>query len=76
MIVNTSTGSVYRIDPETQTWERVCVGEKSGHLRTESGVFESITGPVIGDSMVLVCPPLSAAVSGRLIQTSAVTSIT
>lgn len=38
-IVRTFTGSIYEIDTDAHTWERVSTTERSGQIREERGPF-------------------------------------
>lgn len=42
-VVTTQNGSLYLIDPDSQTWERTGSTGRSGPLRTDSGVYDVLT---------------------------------
>ena len=73
--VYTQSGSVYLIDREAKTWERVKVGEGSHALRTQSGTFTELYPIEVGRGVLMVCPPLVEGTIGRTIYTSNVTEI-
>jgi hypothetical protein len=78
MRVTTLMGSVYLIDESEQTWQRVQITPASGRCRTESGSYDAMSQPVIGEGMVLRMQPLPESEPGtlcRLIYTSDVTAI-
>lgn len=72
MIVTTELGTRYKIDVAAKTWERLSKTDKSGHLRTESGSITNIDGPVVGQRMVILAPPLNPESAVRVISTSPV----
>lgn len=75
MIVTTKSGTRYLIDLEAKTWERLSATDRSGPLRTESGKIVYIEGPVIGESMIIVGPPLNGSSLGQVIFTSLVVGV-
>lgn len=75
MIVTTEHGTKFQINLQHKTWARIDKTGDSGNLRTESGTFFEILGPVIGESLKLWCPLIGTDSPGRLIQTSWITAI-
>jgi hypothetical protein len=75
MIVTTEHGTKFKIDFDNKTWERIDKTGDSGNLRTESGTYVEIVGPVIGKSLQLWCPPFTEHSGARLIMTSLITRI-
>lgn len=75
MVVTTKSGTKYRIDLKAKTWERLSKTEHSGHLRTESGVFDQIEGPDLGRGMTITCPPLVRGAHVRVIYTTPVVAM-
>lgn len=74
MIVTTETGTKYRVDRDTKTWERVHYSDESGPLKTKLGTYLEIR-LVVGDPMELLCPPLDPKAQARYISTSPVVSV-
>jgi len=73
--VHTESGSRYLIDYDNQTWERYQTGEKSGGLRSDGGQFVEINPLVVGQRLMMVCPPFHEKADGRVVITSAIISI-
>ena len=67
--------SSYVLDDVKKTWERRATTPNSGHLRTESGLYDTITALEIGQPMKLLCPPIAAHAIARLIWTTDVQQI-
>lgn len=76
-IIVITQNSTYMLDDTKKTWERKTTTPSSGHLRTESGVYDSIEALKVGCPMMLWCPPLSPASGAiaRLIMSSNVKQI-
>lgn len=68
--VTTENDSVYQLDTEQHTWARSGTGPRSGHLRTQDGVYSTLDLPGIGQPMVMTAPPLAAGTVMRVITTS------
>jgi hypothetical protein len=65
----TTENSVYIIDHDNQTWEKVESSARSGPLRTNGGSF--ITVEIVENGgMAIICPPLVDGTLGRVIYTS------
>jgi hypothetical protein len=75
MIITTIHGTKFEINTVNKTWARIDKTGDSGHLRDESGVFNEMRGPVIGESLYLFCPPRVAGAIGRAIITSPIKEI-
>lgn len=73
MIVTTQSGSIYRLDPEDQSWERILDGGV-GRLRTDGGYWLYLYPLEVGKPLKMICPPLNPPYS-RHIETSRVISI-
>jgi len=74
--VTTYTGSVYVIDYEKKTWERVRETFLSGPVRTDGhGTWTRVALPGEGYPMAIYGPPVDPAMDMRVITTSKVTSI-
>ncbi len=74
-IITTETGSVYKIDTEKKTWERIEVTCDSGYIRTKDGTYNEITKIAIGERLIMICPAIVPNMDGRLISTSSIVSI-
>lgn len=68
--VHTSSGSEYEIDTERKYWERLS-GTSTG-LRTEEGVFRTVSEPELGRPLIITAEPLDPAAVIRVITTSPV----
>lgn len=74
--VTTYTGSVYRIDYDARTWERVGETSASGAVRTDGrGTWTELHLPGEGFPMTIWGPPVDPAMDMRQITTSPVTNI-
>jgi hypothetical protein len=56
--IHTENGSIYQIDMEAKTWERIEHDPDSKGIRTERGTYWTCREPVIGESFVMICEPL------------------
>lgn len=72
-MIKTENGSVYRIDPEARTWERISKTDRSGYVRTRGGVFTWWSGATVGHNMTLIGEGLTMGT--RIIYTSLITEI-
>lgn len=72
--VTTKNGSVYRIDYDNKTWERLSETENSGPVRTEGGPWDEVL-LVEGFPMVIYGPPLDPKMDKRKITTSEVEKV-
>ncbi len=72
--VTTESGSVYEIDQDRKTWARITDGKFSGRLRTKSGTYDAVSPLVIGQGLLLHCPPLRDNGPQRMIYTSNIVS--
>lgn len=72
--VVTENGSVYRIDYDAKTWERVEETCLSGKVRTEGGDWTEVI-VVEGFPMLIEGPPLDRARTKRQITTTPVVSV-
>jgi hypothetical protein len=75
MIITTIHGTKFEIDTVRKTWARIDKTGDSGHLRDESGVYYEMHPPVIGESLVLICPPRVEGAAGRAIITTPIKEI-
>jgi hypothetical protein len=74
--VTTRNGSVYRLDYENKTWERVGETSTSGALRTDGrGTWTEVYLPGEGFPLVISGPPVDPEMEMRQITTSPVTNI-
>ena len=83
--VTTTSGSVYIINHIANTWERVNENpEHQQFVRNEDGEtgdaktgasFVDLIGPKVGESMIILGPPLVEHAQGRMITTTPVASI-
>ena len=79
--VRTETGSLYKIDDEAMTWERIEATDLSGPIRSQAGVYYELFGELqditkqVGKPLTLVMQPIDSRFSGRIIQTSNVVDI-
>jgi len=73
--VTTETGSVYLIDLENKTWERIQVGETSGRIRSDQGSILNAQPLriIVGESMYIITDMINPA--PRFLTTSPVVSI-
>jgi hypothetical protein len=74
-IIITETGSVYEIDTDKKTWERIETTDESGYVRSKGGTYNSITNLVIGERLNMLCPPIVPNMTARLISTSPIVFI-
>lgn len=75
--ITTKTGSVYLIDEENKTWERITAAGTSGQIRTNSGSIKN-DHPLnirIGHSLVIYTDNINIHADGRLLATSHVVRI-
>lgn len=74
--VKTRSGSIYEIDGDENggTWKRL-EGPANTLVRTTGGIYHSRSPILLGQPMVLICPPLETG-NVRLIETSDVVGIT
>ncbi len=56
--VTTTSGSVYHIDLDKMTWERVEATERSGNIRTNGGTLYGVRDMEIGKRMHIDAPGL------------------
>ena len=74
MLVYTKTGSIYKLDLESKTWERLSATDESGPLRSDSGTYIDI-GPIqVGYPLLMECPPINPPMP-RMIVTSIVVKV-
>lgn len=71
--VLTETGSLYRINYDNKTWERLEETPMSGRVRTDSGPWNEVI-IVEGFPMLIEGPPLDPTMWKRQITTSIVVS--
>lgn len=71
-VCKTATGSVYRIDMLSKTWERLEEGQdkSSNPLRTTHGYFAKCSLPTLGEGIRILAEPLTEGATMRLIYTS------
>jgi hypothetical protein len=81
MLKVTTTNSVYLIDLDAKTWERISHMPSTvpgvrddAPLRTEHGVFVEIMSCTIGKGLLMICPPINPPYH-RVIWTSDITAI-
>jgi hypothetical protein len=70
----TANGSVYRIDYDKKTWERIEETRFSGQIRTEGGEWTEVL-LVEGFPMLIEGPPLDRSRRKRQITTTEVTKV-
>jgi hypothetical protein len=74
--IKTESGSVYRIDTDDKTWERIETGPYSGRLRSASGPYLFCDAMQVGsEGIKLTCPPVNPSTSFRFIYTSPVVEV-
>jgi hypothetical protein len=75
--VTTESGSVYLIDFEAKTWERVSSSPESGKIRTNSGTIQN-TNPLkieVGRPIEILTDRINPLAHYRLLATSIVMAI-
>lgn len=72
-LVTTQNGSIYRLDLEAKTWERVAETNLSGDIRSSGGPYTELRDAEVGKRMTIVAPGL--AFGNRWIHTSVVTGV-
>lgn len=75
--ITTETGSVYLIDEENKTWERVNTRNTSGKIRTNSGFIKN-DHPLnirIGHSLTILTDNINIHADNRVLVTSHVVRI-
>jgi hypothetical protein len=74
--VTTESGSVYKVNTDAGTWDRIQETDESGPLRTDGGELTNVYDMEIGKRMILFGPPIVPMTSGRIIMTTPVVRIT
>jgi len=72
--VKTKTGSVYILNKDAMTWERVVSSSKSGKIRTAGGPLLEWPIIVVGEGVEMYGPPIDPTKSLRWVYTSDVQS--
>lgn len=67
--------STYVLDEEEMTWERICVSQDSGALRTDGGELTKWPEIKVGESLILLGPPIAEHADGRIVFTSTVKKV-
>ena len=75
MIITTENGTKFSIDLVNKTWARIDKTGDSGNLRTESGTYNEIQGPVIGEPCRVWCNNIYEWAGARLIMTTNIIKI-
>ena len=72
--ITTETGSLYELDSEKMTWERLTEGVNSidNTVRQPHGDLKVFPKMIVGESLVLLGTPLQEGFTHRLITTSPV----
>lgn len=76
--VRTASGSLYELNPEKLTWKRAETGvdyDPANPLRTEEGKLIEWPEIKVGVGMALLCPPITAGTTFRLVYTSDVVEV-
>lgn len=73
--VRTRSGSMYLIDNEQMTWERLEKTADSGPLRTDGGPLLVEPEIKVGEPMIVLGPPLPTWAAARIIMTTDVTEV-
>lgn len=69
--IRTETGSIYVLDEQAKTWERIASTSESGFLRGGGkGTYNELFGAEVGQRLQLFMDPITPGTTMRVVVTS------